>query len=267
MNDSLKTLLEPMKQADGSYKASYPASWRQGRTVYGGATSATAYVAAKSCLEPDIPLRSMQIVFAGPVETEMVLTPEIARSGKNVTTYSVLGMSNNTRALIGNFMFGRSRPSALQKDFAPPSNIPAPDACEEFAPESFKKFLPPFLSHFETKLAAGYRPASGAPEGYIALWCRSRYSEPCDEMGAFITMGDLLPPAVTPLLPPGPFKASSMSWQLNFLKDNVKTQDGWILIENSATAVSQGYSSQIMRYWNTEGQLLAEGTQTVAIFA
>ena len=37
-------------------------------------------------------------------------------------------------------------------------------------------------------------------------------------------------------------------------------------IETKQTAAKDGYSSQIMRYWNQNGLLVAEGMQFVAIF-
>ena len=60
---------------------------------------------------------------------------------------------------------------------------------------------------------------------------------------------------------------SSMNWHVNFLEDHVSTDDGWYLIETALNAAQGGYTSQLMRYWNKSGELIAEGMQSFAIFA
>ena len=40
----------------------------------------------------------------------------------------------------------------------------------------------------------------------------------------------------------------------------------WWHVESRLTAARGGYSSQIMRIWNTEGRLVVEGLQSIAIF-
>jgi acyl-CoA thioesterase len=58
---------------------------------------------------------------------------------------------------------------------------------------------------------------------------------------------------------------SSVNWMINFLGEP-ETEDGWWHIETKETATANGYSSQIMRFWNASGDLVAEGMQSVAIF-
>jgi acyl-CoA thioesterase len=50
------------------------------------------------------------------------------------------------------------------------------------------------------------------------------------------------------------------------LQDDSKTEDGWWHVETDLTAAQGGYASQVMRIWNTEGELVVEGVQSVAIF-
>lgn len=59
---------------------------------------------------------------------------------------------------------------------------------------------------------------------------------------------------------------SSMTWIFNVLKDAPETKDGWWHVETNLTAAQGGYASQVMRIWNTEGELVVEGVQSVAIF-
>lgn len=57
-----------------------------------------------------------------------------------------------------------------------------------------------------------------------------------------------------------------MSWIFNLLTDNPQTKDGWWHIESRLTAAGGGYSSQLMRIWNMDGELVVEGMQSIAIF-
>ena len=59
---------------------------------------------------------------------------------------------------------------------------------------------------------------------------------------------------------------SSVNFSLNILVDDPQTKDGWWQVETRQSAAEGGYSSQIMRIWNIDGKLVAEGMQCVAVF-
>jgi len=59
---------------------------------------------------------------------------------------------------------------------------------------------------------------------------------------------------------------SSMNWQMNMLVDDVSSDDGWYQIETILNAAAGGYCTQLMRFWNRKGDLIAEGMQSVAVF-
>ena len=75
-----------------------------------------------------------------------------------------------------------------------------------------------------------------------------------------------MPPAALPMFKKmGP--VSSVNFMLNFLTDTPTTTDGWWQVETMQTAAKDGYSSQVMRFWNRAGILVAEGMQSVAVFS
>lgn len=259
----LQQIIDTMKEASGGYGASIPEGWRQGRTVYGGLTSGLLLAATQKAF-PDLPpLRSAQINFIGPVTEDPVITPVLLRQGRNVT--SVRADMHCAEAVVATcvFNFGGTRDSHVSASLPAP-DAPNPDSCEAFTPQQAEKFVPVFFLRFETKLLAGGRPVSGASDGYVRCW--SRHQDPASREGpiSFLTIGDVLPPAATPTFKQvGP--VSSMNWQLNILAD-ITTTDGWWHVETRQTAARDGYSSQVMRYWNTDGVLVAEGLQSVAVF-
>ena len=258
-------LVSALTPNDGFFDAVIPAGWRQGRTAYGGVTSALSYAAAQKAFSDLPPLRSFQTTFIGPVGENARFKPTILRTGKNVICVNVDVTSVDN--IVGRtvFIFGKGRKSQVNDDFPAPS-APAPENCELFIPQQFEQFRPEFTKRFDTRLIAGGRPMTGASDPYIRTW--SRHLDPLSHQGltGFICIGDVLPPAVIPTFTSmGPI--SSVNWQMNFIDPEISTRDGWWHIETRQTAGQAGYSSQIMRYWNTDGAMIAEGTQTVAIFA
>jgi hypothetical protein len=80
-----------------------------------------------------------------------------------------------------------------------------------------------------------------------------------------IGIADVLPPAVFPMCrKPGP--NSSVTWICNLLSGTPGTRDGWWMLETDLTAARDGFSSQVMRGWNTDGELVIDGMQSVVIF-
>lgn len=259
-----REIANSFEKHDDGYHVTIPDSWRQGRTAYGGITTGLALNAAMRAF-PDVPaLRTFQTTFVGPVLEHSVFTPRLLRQGKNVTTIAVEVTSDGNVSASLVFMFGAKRESELKVGFPAPET-PAPDACEDFTPEAFKPFVPVFFNRFDTKLTAGHRPMSGVNTGYIRAW--SRHFDEASRTGtdSLACIGDVLPPAATPMFNKmGP--VSSMNWHMNILVDDVETTDGWWQVETHQTAAQDGYSSQIMRIWDRDGRLVAEGAQSMAIF-
>ena len=261
---SFQNIVDHMNGAGVPYQANIPDNWRQGRTAYGGITSGLALAATRD-LYPDLPpLRSAQITFVGPVAEDPVIIPTKLRQGRNVTAIETHVKSGDDVSAICVLLFGAGRKSHISVDLSSPDVSP-PASYEPMLSGDAKAFAPVFFRNFDTRLIAGGLPMMGQKEGYIRTWCRhadetSRYG-----VASFLCIGDVLPPAAMPMFTRmGPI--SSMNWHINILVDDVVTQEGWWHIETKQSAARNGYSSQIMRYWNTDGVLVAEAIQSVAIF-
>jgi len=263
-----QSIIDTSRPHDGGYKTAIAQNWKQGRTAYGGLTLGLAFDAAQKTFSPLPPLRSVQINFVGPVTGDPIFTTELLRKGRNVTSAQVTGYieSDDHKKIIasGNFIFGAARQSELSVDCPAPS-ASAPKDCEPFTPEIARPMVPQFFHNFETRLITGARPMSAAAEGYIRTW--SRHADPASRggMASLLCIADVLPPAAMPMFKKmGP--VSSVNFMLNILVDNPETEDGWWHVETRLSAAQGGYSSQIMRIWNMDGVLVAEGMQCVAIF-
>ena len=252
-------------QPDGDgYRAAIPDDWRQGRTCYGGLTAGLAVAAAERHFENLPPLRSANVTFVGPVSGDPVFTPTLLRRGRNVTMIDVTAKVGDDIVGTVTCAFGAARESELTQEFtAPPA--PTPADCEPFTPPQMGDFVPGFFHRFETQLIDGGRPMSGAKEGYIRAWSRHKDAGSREGTASFVTLSDVLPPAAMPMFTKmGP--VSSMTFLLNILDDAPETKDGWWQVETRQTAARGGYSTQVMRFYDYEGRLVAEGLQSVTIF-
>ena len=250
------------KEPDG-YRVDIPAHWKQGRTCYGGLTSALMLAAARRRFEDLPPLRSALINFVGPVTDSPLLTANLERKGRNVTSVSAGAHIGDQAVGRAEFLFGAARGSNIDVGFPAPPAI-APDDAEPFTPEAAHKMVPQFFHNFDTRLIAGARPMMG-DEGYIRTWSRHKDAASRDGIESLLCLGDVLPPAAMPLLRSFA-PVSSMSWMFNLLTDTPQTEDGWWHVEARLTAAKGGYSSQVMRIWNTDGEMVVEGMQSIAIF-
>jgi len=252
-------------EAEGEgYRASIPEGWRQGRTAYGGMTAGLSLMAAQKQF-PDLPpFRSATINFVGPVTGDPVFTSRLLRQGRNVTSVETEGRVDGKIVSNCIFIFAALRESVIAVDYPAPDTAP-PSECEAFLPAGVEAFGLGFFNRFDTRLIAGARPMSGASEGYIRTWTRHKDENSREGIGSLLTLGDVLPPAASPLIK-GMAPVSSINWIFTVLADEPQTDDGWWQVETRLTAAAGGYSSQVMRVWNMAGQLVAEGMQCVAIF-
>ncbi len=262
MTTSFSSLLGGGRISDGALSLAIPADWMQGRTTYGGLSAALCLEAALRAF-PDLPpLRSGMVSFIGPAGGAVEGRAKILRRGKSVTFVEADLIGEKGLATRCVFVFGGDRASQFDKAFTPPPPaLPEPEDCDIFMPEGLG---PSFLQHFDRVLAKGGRPVSGSAEHDHFIWARHR-DENAKGVVAFLALADMPPPAVMPMFTE-PAPISSMTWQVNFLTENLQTCDGWWLLESRAENAARGYSSQDMLVWNRSGELVLAGRQSVAIF-
>lgn len=253
---TLAEILADREPVCGGFQTRIPADWMQGRTSYGGLSSALALQAALLA-EPDLPpLRSAQIAFIGPLAGEVRVTALKLRRGRNAAFLQADVASEAGLGLRAIFVFMRDQASRV--DLQAPvvaHRPPPPDTKLWSGPEGF---FASNMEFFDLKL-----PELGPAE--LLRWGRLKAREGLDPVVHLLTMGDALPPAPIRLLGMGA-PISSLSWQINLLTPEPATNDGWWLLAAKADHARGGVASQAMRLWNAEGVLVAEGTQSVALF-
>jgi len=250
------SLLAAARQPDGTLRTDVPDGWRQGRTAFGGFSSAMAYHAARAA-EPDLPpLRSAQIAFAGPAGASLDASAAVLRRGRSSAFVEARLHSEGQLALLGTFLFLAGRPSPAH--IAGPAMPDAPQP-EEAAPAMRGKGSG-FTGRMEYRHALG-PDARGAP--LLMRWVRLHEREGLDAITELFLIGDALPPGIAPALPAPPI-GSSANWTVNLHDPGIDPLDGWWLVRTEAVSASAGISVQHMAVWNRAGTPAVSATQIVS---
>ena len=251
-------LLASATRARGSLVAEIPEVWHQGRTAYGGLTTALAFEAARSVADDLPPLRSAQIAFIGPVQGKVDARATLLRRGRSTAFVESKVLVDGAVAFSAMFVFASDRESATMLDADRAPDVPVPEA----APERGAKLMAPaFLSQFDFRFATP--PQRGVPN--ILQWARLRDRDGLDPMTELLMIADALPPGAMPLMQSFA-PVSSVTWHVNILSGSAKTRDGWWLLQATAQNAGNGLSSQSMDIWNADGEAIAKGMQCMALF-
>lgn len=245
-----------------TYTAELPENWTQGRTAFGGLTSALLLAAIKND-NPDLPpLRTLQVNFIGPAVGKLDVTTKLLRQGKNNITYRAELDSELGAGTHGYFTYGVERDLNIDMDYPLKKDAQRPD---EIEPWILGELAPKFLVNFDRRIVSGpgFFQQSDNPD--MLLWARMK-DDTCWQDG-------LLPLTVLADAPPAAFGAmshvkalSSMNWNINFLTDDFSTENGWWLFRAATRFIRKGYSSQLIQAWNSEGRRVMDSMQHLAIF-
>lgn len=249
---------------DGSNDRDYNvgADWMQGRTAFGGLSSALALDTAMLNHPGDAPLRSAQVSFVGPVASQCSVSTRLLRESKSSRFVSADLSSEAGYGTNALFTFMKPRTSHVDHDLIVPPEIRAPDllGCVPDHPAR-----PAFTRKFEVRPVNGRGFGHGRDVGEITTWVRWVDEPACDAHMALLALADALPPAAMPLFHQfGP--VSSSTWIQHFLTDHPQTDDGWWLLHCRTQHVKRGFSSQEMFIWNSDRQLVSVGGQGVALY-
>ncbi|WP_176593986.1 thioesterase family protein [Sphingobium sp. EM0848] len=257
----LPPLFESLCGENGRFTMMAPDGWRQGRTLFGGASAALAVEAACRTLDGAPPLKSAQFAFIGPTMGELDITVREVRRGKNSIIAIVEIAADGAPALGGFLFFAAERESAFAHDRLSPPDVPLPQACSDL-----KQLvrMSRYSANLDMRLAGGAAPFSDAAVPEILAWVRRIQDEPASSAARLILLADSLPPAATvPMRDPCP--GSSMNWSVEFMSQQPATD--WHLFRSTSDYSRGGYSIQTMTLWDGAGNPMVAGRQHVTLYA
>ncbi len=255
---NLAETLASLVPADNGWTVTVPSDWMQGRTAYGGLSSALAHHCARLSVPDAPPLRSAQVAFVGPLAGEVTISCDLLRRGRNTAFVETKIRNADGLGFIGTFIFMSKRESKIdfegvhRPDAAPP---PAEGATRSGPPEFFTSQM----EYPEKRLELGMNTPR------LASWHRFAERDGLDAFTELLCIGDGLPPSAMGLMDvAGPI--SSMNWQVNMLTDTPGTENGWWLLESVTHHAHHGASSQYMTVWNSRLEPVMAAMQSVALF-
>lgn len=255
---SLPAILAAATREPGRLSAEIPPGWMQGRTTYGGLSTALAFEVAAGSATSLPPLRAAQIAFIGPVHGTVEAVARVERQGRNATWIRSELRCDGQLALAATFVFMGRVASVIELDKLPlPSGLIPPEDAPLVTDDG-----PAFLDNLETRRAV---PKGEEGLGTALCWVRLKERAGLPAFTHILAVGDGLPPgARTMMAKRAP--VSSMMWQIGLLTDQPETRDGWWLMRSAADFARNGCSTQAMHIWNRDGVPVVSGAQSIALF-
>ncbi|MBU6268784.1 MAG: thioesterase family protein [Sphingomonadales bacterium] len=255
------SVLASAQPRETGFALAVPTSWHQGRTAYGGFSAALCLAAATQAGDVLPPLRSATFSMIAPVAGDATVSAEIVRRGRNATWAEARIHSGGSLAFTASLVFMGPVASSLHRNDRPvPDDLVPLDSARAV---TYTQYTPAFLrEHIDSRHALTPSPE---PRPEMCRWLRLNQRGGLDAMLELVLLGDALPPGVLPLMNPG-VPVSTMHWQINLLTAAPQTRDGWYLLRSVGDYAEAGCSSQRMAIWNTDGQPIMAGLQSVALF-
>jgi acyl-CoA thioesterase len=258
----LADLLATAEQTLGGLRLTIPENWHQGRTAYGGLSASLALAAARQAGGANLPpLRSAQVSFVGPVFGEIEARARVLRRGRNAVFVAAELLRQGEVVLATTFVFMAPVESKLH--FQSKLDMPGLILVDEGVTRPSPPGVMQFFEHMEVRFAV---PPRDEVRPEVCWWIRARDRAGIDPELELLFLADMTPPGVLPLLEQPIPPISSMTWLANFLSPAPQTRDGWWLLRTTGDYAENGCSSDRTEVWNTDGQPMLIGMQSVAIF-
>ena len=264
MQDSdLPSILTELKKS-GSNTATFGEEWSQGRSAFGGISSAFASTAMGKLVDSKSPIRSLMVSFVAPLPPgEFSVDSVLQRKGKNVAQCAASVISNQQLCLQAMAAFGNSREGFSVEPLVEFNPIPREQGVQ-FSDHA--KRLPSFLRFFEGSWVGGGMPFAGKFQPQLNMWVKHKADMSNFPVEKIITLADIPPPVILTHFSNPPVPSSSLSWSLEFVIPPQQIESEWFYLEFNTEAAGNGYTQQSGKIFDETGQLCALSRQCMVYF-
>ncbi|MDF1660665.1 MAG: thioesterase family protein [Planctomycetota bacterium] len=244
----------------------FPASCRQGRTMFGGLIAAALYQSVANKVAADRNLRSMMVSFIGPLASGSTeVSTECLRQGSSVSQWHSRLLQKGKVGACAEMVFGKSRNSLYKKKQTREKTPTTLESCEERP--FIENVSPEFTKQYDYRWGQGSFPFSGSKDAQLSGWIRHHDWNGDLSLVSLIALMDAWPAPVLSLFDKRA-PASSVSWMFQTMGDIPKISGSQFVYYSARSRnFSDGYAESEAELWSAEGQLLLKGTQLVAYFA
>jgi acyl-CoA thioesterase len=246
------------------YRVDVEESWLQGRTAFGGLSTALVVAAMTKQAEGDRRLRSLSVLFVGPVPAgEHTVKLRELRVGGSVSHLQGELVCDGDVALSASAAYGKDRPSAVV--------VAGPDIPKLSDPETLQQMpyveglTPTFMQHFDMRIEYGQMPFSAGDSADFGIWLRFPKNRLVD-LVSLIALADAPPmPGLNMIKAPG--VGSSLSWYLEFPRDlpDADAADWWYC-DYRCQAAGNGYFHNNATIWGPDCKVVMFSRQVAMVF-
>jgi len=248
----------------GRWIGTIPTEWGQGRSAFGGVTTAAATRAMSSLVDSSRALRSLSASLVGPIilGEPVLLEASVLRAGRSLThTEARLTQGGQVKAVVL-AAYGGPRPSAITVPLARrPDDLPEPSDCFRFP--YLPGVTPEFTRQMEMRWTHGAIPFTGNDESVIGLWLR--HLTPATGVDALVGLLDTPPSPVLQMMKV-PAPASTVRWAAHIVGVPEIGPDDYCWLHSTARSAGDGYATMLASLYGPDGALLAWLEQLVVVF-
>ena len=251
---------------DSATPLTFPTSWCQGRTAFGGISAAMLLAAAQRKVSHEFRLLSMSTNFIGPLlaDTDFHIEIEVLRQGKNSCQILARAIQQSQTCVMAQICFAKHRPSDLSVENNQQCDLRPVDP--SFVIPYHSGVSPEFFQHIDLSPQQGAMPFAGADTSHLGGWMKFKIPPTQFSVAHVLALTDAWPPTMLQMFKQAA-PASSMSWYIEFLSEPQLERTQWLGFEAITHHSSDGYAIEDAKIWSEAGQLVALSRQTVAIFA
>jgi acyl-CoA thioesterase len=260
------TFMDFKSRAISGQELSVPASWAQGRTVFGGISAGLLSEALQQNGDPERRLRYLEIGFNRVLEPDVPFRIDCDEetAGRTVAVRTGRIVQDDIVRVTAQANFIAPPNSAIRIDTFKAPELPRWD--DERAVRLRGPGTPAFTQHIDFRAVTRGIPFSGRCEPEIAGWMR--FERPPDELSAadLICLIDSWPPVASSYFD-RPVPMSSINWQLHLAEpaDGIPGHE-FLGYRAHCNFFDAGYGSSSAEVWAPDGRLLAKSFQTFLVF-
>lgn len=264
---NIDQLFQTIEQSESLDQLTFPQSWAQGRTAFGGLSASLAFVAMRKFVSAERLTRSLSVQFVGPLLADLAfaIDVEVLREGKSSSMLLAKVIQSGQVCLTLQACFAKDRDSAIV--VTPEREVPFSVVDTEKTAPFIKGVTPDFTQHFSVNVQVGQLPFTASEQATLGGWLKFKTAPTAISDAHIVALIDAWPPA-TLQMTPKPSPASSMTWNIDFIKPNAElAATGWLGYLCETTASSNGYAHTQARVFDQSGELIATSNQSVTVFA
>ena len=252
--------------AAAQHEVFVPASWAQGRTVYGGLSGGLLCDAVSQGVDPVRRLRYLKVGFLKPLaaETPFRIEMEEVTAGRTVVVRSAQIIQDGAVRVAAQANFVTKLESGIEIDTFQSPSLKAWDA--EGVMRMRGPALPAFTQHIDFHATTEGLPFQGSEVPELGGWMRFESAPESITKAHLVCLIDAWPPAPVPYFE-RVVPMSTINWGIHFAEplDGIRGDDflGYLARVNF---FRDGYGSSTADIWAPEGRLLAKSYQTFVIY-